>query len=399
MNRIKIRILNSSSFSRLLKKCCVVFIVMIITITMLSDIAVGMPGYGRAKILNGPWELAVQMGVEKQELRYPIKVDDEDKPQKLTDIFPVLGTSIKIKLAQYLPDLKWDTAAVENPNGGIVAKLTMKGVDLEQDIWLSSTDPAKKSVSSRIGGVELKKLNDAENIEKLLREITDPDAVGILTIWPDDTGPPIEFVVSRLETIVVPQTRYKVNVLDFFPHYSIDTKTKQTVNRSDKPNNPAIKVGVSDEENTYEQWIWAKFPSYPHGEKKLPLHIQFTYFDLNLTEGRYILVAAPGAEPWLFFAREGKTQLEKAIFGQPYLFANENYSFAIEKVFDRAFIKTDWKNDSEKLQNPAIIAAIEQNDIEQEVVLELHRPVHHKTTSETIVLVYRPAMDNSKTSN
>ncbi len=401
MNRtaIHIRKRNSSNLSRSLEKRTIAFVIVVTIVTLSNNMAVGMPGYGRAKTINGPWELLVQMGSEGQGLRFPIKVDDESKLQKLTDILPVLGTPIKIRLAQYLPDLKWDTTAVEDPNGGIVAKLTMKGEDLEQDIWLSSDDPAKQSVFSHIGGVKLKKLNNAGNIERLLREITDPDAVGIVTVWSDDAGSPTDFVVSRSETIAVPKSKYKVKVLDFLPHYSIDAETKKIVNRSDKAVNPAIKISLSDGENTYEQWLWSKFPLYPHGEKKLPFHVQFSYFDINITEGRYILVVGQGAEPWLFFAREGKTQLEKAIFSRPYSFANEDYSFTIEKIFDRAIIKTDWKNNSENLRNPAVIATIEQENAEHEVVLELHKPFHHKTTSGTMILVYRPAVDNFKTSN
>ena len=104
---------------------------------------------------------------------FPVKVDDANKPQKLTDVLPVLGTPVKIRLVQYLPDLNWTTAAVEDPNGEIVVKLTVKGKGMKQDVWLSSDDPAKQSVSSRIGGIELKKLRNGDNIGKILREITE----------------------------------------------------------------------------------------------------------------------------------------------------------------------------------------------------------------------------------
>jgi len=389
---------KSSNFSRLLKSGAVAF-VMVFIITIFSGGVLAMPDYGRARSINGPWELLVQMGLEGQGLRFPIKVDDENKPQELTDTLPVLGTPIKIRLSQYLPDLKWQTTAVEDQNGGIVAKLAVKGDNLEQEFWLSSIDPSKQSISSSIGGIELKKLNNTNGIEKLLREITNPNAVGIVTVWPDDGDLPAEHVVSLSETITVPMSKYKVEVLDFIPHYSIDTDTKKVINRSDKPVNPAIKVSVSDGEDIYEQWLWAKYPLGPHSEDKLPLRIQFTHFDLNMTEGRYILVVANGIEPWLFFMEEGKVQLEKVLLDRPYPFANEDYSFIIEKVFDSAIIKNDWKNDSEKLKNPAIIARIEQDGSRREVILELHKPFHHKLASETMVLVYRPAADNFKTSN
>ena len=398
MNKTTFHMRNIGHFGQLLKKGAVVF-VMAVTIATLSNIAIGMPGYGRTKSINGPWELLVQMGSEEQGLSFPIEVNDGNKPQKLTGVLPVLGTPVKIKFIQYLPDLNWNTAAVEDPNGEIVVKLVVKGKGMQQDVWLSSDDPARQSVSSRIGAIELKKLNDGSNIEKILREIAEPNAIGMLTVWTDNADSPLEYVVDRLKTITLPESKYKVQVLDFLPHYSIDTKTKKIVNLSDKPANPAIKVRLSDGENTYEQWLWSKFPLYPHNEDKLLFRIQFTHFDINSEKGKYVIVTATGAEPWLFFTREGKIQSEKIVFGQPYPFADDDYSFSIEKVFDSAVIRTDWKNNSEKLRSPAIIVKIEQDGTEQEAVLELNKPFHQKTISGTIILVYRPVPDHSPISN
>ncbi|NIA16732.1 MAG: hypothetical protein GWO86_00110 [Planctomycetes bacterium] len=400
MNKTTFRMRNGGCFSQAPKKYTIIFVTAV-AIAALSGTAVGMPGYGRTKAVGvgGPWELLVQMGLEGQGLSFPVKVDDANKPQKLTDVLPVLGTPVKIRLVQYLPDLNWTTAAVEDPNGEIVVKLTVKGKGMKQDVWLSSDDPAKQSVSSRIGGIELKKLRNGDNIGKILREVTDPNAVGILTVWTGNTGLPIEYVIGKSKRITLPGSKYKVQVLDFLPHYSIDTKTKEVVNISEKPVNPAIKIRLSDGENTYEQWLWSNFPLYPHSKDKLPFRIQFTHFELDPEKGKYIIVAARGAEPWLLFDKEGKAQLEKIVLGQPYPFADNDYSFSIEKVFDNAVIKTDWKNGSEKLRNPAIIAIIEQDGTEQKAVLELRKPFHHKAASGTITLIFRPVPDNSTVSN
>ena len=123
------------------------------------------------------------------------------------------------------------------------------------------------------------------------------------------------------------------------------------------------------------------------------------FVELDPEKGKYIIVAARGAEPWLLFDKEGKAQLEKIVFGQPFPFADNDYSFSIEKVFDNAVIKTNWKNGSEKLRNPAIIAIIEQDGTEQKAVLELRKPFHHKAASGTITLIFRPVPDNSTVSN
>lgn len=349
--------------------------------------------------LTGPWELVVQTGMEGQSMSFPIAVSDENHSEKLESVLPVMGTPIKIRLKKYLPDLKWETTAVEHTSGGIVAKLTIKGEDLKQDIWLSPDDPPRQSISSSIGGVSIKKLHDPNTVEKLLQELIDANAAGILSIWPEDSNSPLEYAVRKGETIEVPKSKYKVSILDYVPHYSIDAETKKVVNLSEKPVNPAIKVSVDNGEKAHEQWLWSKFPSSPHKELHLPLRMRFSDFNLGGTDGRYILVAARGTEPWLLLFKKGKTQSTKAVLGQPYPFSNDQYSFFVEKVFESAVIKTDWKNNSEKLLRPAVVAAIDYDDTVQQAVLEFNKPYHQKTRFGTMVLLYRRQSGPSKTTN
>jgi hypothetical protein len=117
--------------------------------------------------------------------------------------------------------------------------------------------------------------------------------------------------------------------------------------------------------------------------------MKFTDFDLRNVKGRYILIAAGGSKPWLLFSKKGKKQVERAVPGSFYPFADTEYSFRIEKIVDGATIKTDWKNNSESLLHPAIIATIEKNGTGRQAVLELNKPFHHKTESGTLVLFYR----------
>ena len=56
--------------------------------------------------------------------------------RRSSTVTPVMGTPIKVKLERYLPDMKWETTAVADPNGGPVAKLSLRGENLQQDIWL-----------------------------------------------------------------------------------------------------------------------------------------------------------------------------------------------------------------------------------------------------------------------
>lgn len=340
--------------------------------------------------LGGPWELVVKMGLEGDGLRFPLAVSDESKPQKFDAVLPVKGIAVQVKLEQYVPDLAWQTVAVEQPGGGIVAKLSAKGKDLSQDIWLNPDDPARQSITSAVGGVTIKRLYNPDTAESLVREMTHPKVVGILTVWLEDSNRPFECAVKKAESITIPGSAYKLTVLEYMPHYSVDTKTKKVSNQSDKPVNPAIKLSIRNGRKTFEQWLWAKFPSSPHEKTKLPLRMRFTDFNLRSDDkGAYILAVASGTGPWLLLSKNGEKRAENALFEQPYPFSDKDYSFSIEKIMDGAIIKTEWKNNSERLLCPAIIATIEESGASEQAVLELNKPLHHRTKSGVLVLLYR----------
>lgn len=371
-------------------------VVAIVAVAALTNQSLAMPAGPHHWFLTGSWELVVKMGLEGEGLRFPLAVSDENKSHKLDTILPVMGTPMQVQLEKYVPDLKWETTAVKHHGGGIVAKLAIEGNGLEQEIWLSSGDPARQSVSSSIGSVAIRQLHDRNTAEKLVRGLVHPRAVGILSVWPEDSNSPLEYVANLAETITIPKSKYKLTVLEYMPHYSVDTGTKKVVNQSEKPINPAVKVAIDDGERTFEQWLWAKFPSSPHKETKLPLRMRFTDFDLRSAKGKHILVVARGYEPWLLLSKKGKKRVEKAVLGRFYPFANEQYSFSIEKIMDGAIIKTEWNNNSENLLHPAIIAAVEQNGTGHQTVLELNRPFHHRTKFGTLVLLYRRRPEPSR---
>jgi hypothetical protein len=348
------------------------------------------PSGAHHSFLGGPWEIVIKMRLDDEGLRFPLTVSDETKPQKLNVVLPIEETPIEIRLEDYVPDLKWETNAVKHPGGGIAAKLFIQGTNLKQDIWLSSGDPARYSISSRIGTVTIRRVYNTNSTEKLMRELTHSRAVGILSIWPEDGSKPFECAAKISETIRIPRTDYKVTIIEYVPHYSVDTETKKVFNQSQKPVNPAVKVAISDGKKTYERWLWAKFPETPHKEEvMLPLRMRFTDFDLHEATGKYILVVANGTKPWLLTSKKGKKFAEKAVLGRPYPFADKEYSFSIEKIIDGAIVKTDWINGSERLLNPAVIMTIKENGTAHQVVLELNKPIHHRLKSGMLVLLYR----------
>jgi hypothetical protein len=329
------------------------------------------------------------MGMEGQPLRFPLTVADENKIHEFENVLPVMGTPIKITIEQYLPNLGWETTAVKHPGGGTVAKLTVKGKDLEQDLWLSSANASRQSMSSAVGSIAIIELKNAKTAEKLVRELTAKEAVGVLTVWPEDGSVPLEVAARPGRAVSVPGSKYKLTVAEYVRHYSIDLETRKVVSVSDKPVNPAVRITGDDGAAILEQWVWAKFRSSPHENAKIPLRMKFAECDLDGAPGKNILITAPGAKRWLLYSRRGRKRTEKATVGKSYPLAGAGYSFKIDNIVDGAIVKTEWKNKSETLLRPAIVATIEQGGAGRQTVLELNKPSHHKTEFGTLVLLYR----------
>ena len=346
--------------------------------------------------LSGPWEIVLKMGFEGEGLIVPLKISDRNRSDKLNITLTVPETTIKVNLDEYIPDLVWETEAVKYSGDGIAAKLRIKGKGLEQEVWLGSANPAKQSITSSIGGVAIKKLNDTSTVENIVKELTNPKAVGVLSVWPEESNLPVEFAVKVKDEIIVPKSEYKLAILDYMPHYSIEVAANKVVNLSDEPVNPAIKVAVNDGTKIAERWIWSKFMSPPHQEDSLPLRMQFTDFDPGKVDGRYFLVVANGNTPWLLYCENGKKKIQRAALRHSYLFSNKDYSFSIEKIVDGAIVETNWENKSDKLNSPAIITTVEQDGTSHQVVLELNKPYHYKVNTGTLVMLYRQSPNDKK---
>jgi hypothetical protein len=370
-----------------------------IFVLMFSSRTYGYPPEMRQAMLGGPWEIIVQMGMDGSMMRFPMKVDDINKSTSLNKVLPMMASPIKIRLIQYLPDLKWDTSIVEDPKGGAVVQIKAKGMNLNQDIWLSSADPARQSISSQVGGIRIVKLQSDAAIDKIMKELTSRKTIGIVSVWDKDSNKPFEYIVNTEDIINLPTSDYKLKVLEYVPHFTVDTATKKVTSLSNKPENPAVKINLTNGRDNFSQWLWSKFPSSPHMKQNLPLRIQFTDFDIGNSLGHYILVAKEGSEPWLYYLKAGEKYAEKAKLKHEYPFAQEMYTFSIEDFAISANIKKSWKNGSEKLRAPAIIARIDENKTSKLKVLELNKPNHHRSASGTMVLLYRREASSAGATN
>jgi hypothetical protein len=313
-------------------------------------------------------------------------VAEENKGQALDAVLPVMGTPFKVKLERYVPDLKWQTTAVDDPNGGPVAKLSLRGENLNQDLWLSARDRERQSVSSHVGGVGIRELPGPRNVG-VLQDLTDRDVVGVLLVWPAGQDSPVACAVRPGRSVELPGLPWKVSIPQYLPHYSIDRETKAVTNLSDKPVNPAVEVVVESDKATHRQWLWSQFPSSPHRLQQLPFRARF--LDFHVDAGQYILVVPERSEPRLLYVADGLKRIEPAETGKRYPFGDKPYSVAVEQVRQHGTINTRWMNGSDMLLGPAVIASIVEGDSTRPVVLELGKPYHHQVRTGTLVVLYR----------
>jgi len=178
-----------------------------------SAAGVAQPASPHHEFLGGPWEVLVKTGLEGDGIRMALSIADENKTQPLDATIPVMGTPIKVRLEQYLPDLKWETTAVDDPNGGPVARLSLRGENLQQDVWLCARDREKQSISARIGSVAIRELPGSPDAS-LLQELMEPEVVGILLVWPSKTGSPLVYAVKPGKVMTLPGSSWKLSYPD-----------------------------------------------------------------------------------------------------------------------------------------------------------------------------------------
>ena len=337
-----------------------------------------------------PWEVQIQMTAKEQSFRFPVSVENIDKPSEMDTVLPVMGTGIKIRLERYMPDLKILIDGVSDVNGGLVVQLKAEGQNLNQDIWLGSSDATRRSISASIGQIAAQHIRDSKVLKSLVKEMRASRAVGVLSALDSNGVVVFESVAGIGKEITIPKTEYKVEILKYLPHFSIDMKTKEVTSFSDKPVNPALQVRLSGVGKPHEQWLWANIDSPPHESMKEKLHLKFSSFDLGSSEGSYILACSSQAELWMFYLKEGKIQAEKVELEKAFPFADKAYTFKVNKFFYPAVINTEWTNGKDEMLNPGIITSIMDGTKTHRGVMEFGKAFQYNSEETgTITLLYR----------
>ena len=382
----------------------------VLPVTILVIALCALPGMGEMPqdihhgvILTGPWELLVQRGKHGQMLRFPVTVSQENRPEALGRVLPILGTPVKVKIEEYYPDVKLETYAAKADNAGGIVHLIIHGKNLHQPMFLDTADPQRLSLSSPVGSIRLLKLRDKTNLAPNMALLGDPQTIGLITVRggqghaDQSAATEQEFVIHKGQTLTLPQTGHQLTVVEYFPHYFRDNETKEEANLSDKPVNPAIKVRVEKGGKSYEQWLWARFPSFRHGdldEQNQPdqaLQLVYSYVSGGGQNADYTIIVSPQQEPMIVRSHTDRALAQPLALKTPYPF-DANYHFTIEQAWGSAVLKEKWHNQSDTLRAPALRVSCEGSEQSEQVVLPLGKPRHVKMGDEVWVLAYQRKM-------
>ncbi len=339
--------------------------------------------------LGPPWEILVKIGLDGPVLHFPIEIVDTDKAQAMDQELPVMGTPVKVKFEQYLPNLTWELACLPKPGAGQAARLTVSSKDFAQTLWLCSRDPGRQVITSEVGGIEIKELRNEATVVDVLEQLRQLRNLGVLSVWQSGQTIPLEQGIHVGSVVALNDAGDRMEVVKYVPHYQVSKDTKTVVSQSDSPVNPAVKIRLTQQGKTYERWVWSRFRLDPHQTGEFPLRVEFSNYHLKDLAGKYRLITTPGSKGYLLYRAQGKTVISPVDQGQFYPFTDEAYRFKIEKIVSDAEVKPMWKNKADQLIRPALVATVDSGQVQKQVVLEFNKPQHFKTENGTIVLIYR----------
>jgi hypothetical protein len=199
---------------------------------------------------------------------------------------------------------------------------------------------------------------------------------------------PLQFAIKSGFKVELPNSEYKIEVLKYYPHYGIDKKTKKVQNLSDETVNPAIEVQVQQGKKQYRQWLWSRSSS-PHMKYELPVKVKFSEFNLAVKKGYYELLVASKEKVWLIANDGEKKVIQAAEIDIIYPFANDKYGFKITQVIENSILKDEWHNESDSLNNPALVVNVQDGDQSDRLILELNSSQQTSDKVGAAVLIFR----------
>lgn len=172
--------------------------------------------------------------------------------------------------------------------------------------------------------------------------------------------------------------------------FVFDSKSGAPIDRSDRPNNPAIEISILDENGVSiaKKWLFAKFPSFHgSGENSLTGKLRYLYKPDAVPQNASVVVVGETAEAWTL-DKNVVTSKQPIAVGKTIKLGITKWK--IEALLPRVRYSTNHYSRSEKPSNPLALIAIK--GIDEPVFLTPNKPIR---ISDRKVVVFAPKETNN----
>ncbi|MFH1435870.1 MAG: cytochrome c biogenesis protein ResB [Pseudomonadota bacterium] len=181
-----------------------------------------------------------------------------------------------------------------------------------------------------------------------------------------------EIAVDVGEKYKLPGSDHLLSVIDFYHDFVIDMNTRTPANRSNEPDNPALKAAiVTSTGDTLESgWLFANFPDVHATSKDSVLaRMRYTYGEGSDTPGPALLVVGEKREVWVIKDGTISSPEPLDLGGSAQL---GSFGVAATDLLAEANIARRHITRSDKARDPAVEVRVEGRD--KPVVLTAGRP-------------------------
>jgi len=207
-----------------------------------------------------------------------------------------------VKMTGYWPDhtmkLEVEPAGKDVKRPDVLAALGLKRARSDNGtLWLfDEGQPGGGRIDAGAAGV-MAFVWSVERAQKLLAEIEGDGAKGTPHVLIAGTRS-IEVAVGK--SYPVEGFEGMVRILSAYKDFVLDPKTNHPTERSNAPNNPALQVELVDAQGRSlgKKWLFAKFPSFGHGEEATGPEMRYEYRGQGTGFTRGLLLVGESGEAW-----------------------------------------------------------------------------------------------------
>lgn len=185
-------------------------------------------------------------------------------------------------------------------------------------------------------------------------------------------------------------TNYQIQIVRALKDFVFDSKSGTPIDRSDRPNNPAIEISILDAKGVSidQKWLFAKFPSFHGGtEDSLAGKLRYSYKPDTVRKNAAVVVVGETAEAWKL---DNNVVVSKQLIAVGSTIKLGRKEWRIEALHPLVRYSVNHYSRSETARNPT--ALIEIKGMNEPVFLVPKRPVR---ISDRKFVVFAPKGANN----